>query len=94
MKPTFINQNMAKSVSDWIWVKSWSTSTQQTDGAEKPCLCIIHLQRKELVGESENQVCQWTEASVVHLCAVQCQTVRKRHGVLIRCVSCTYSQNL
>lgn len=46
------------------------TSTQQTDGAEQPCLSIIHLQGKELVGKGEHQVGEWTEAGVVHLGSV------------------------
>lgn len=46
------------------------TSTQQTDGAEQPCLCIVHLQRKELVGKGKNQVGKGAEASVVHLGSV------------------------
>lgn len=46
------------------------TSTQQTDGAEQPCLCIVHLQGKELVSESKNQVGEGTKAGVVHLGSV------------------------
>ncbi len=47
-----------------------NTSTQQTDGAEQPCLCIIHLQGKELVGKGEDQVGERTEAGIVHLGSV------------------------
>lgn len=46
------------------------TSTQQTDRAEQPCLSIVHLQGKELVGKGKHQVGEWTEAGVVHLGSV------------------------
>lgn len=46
------------------------TSTQQTDGAEEPGLCVVHLQRKELVGKGKHQVGKGTEAGVVHLISI------------------------
>ena len=51
------------------------TSTQQTDGAEQPRLRIVHLQRKELVGEGEHQVGEGTEAGVVHLGSVERESI-------------------
>lgn len=55
--------------------KAYSTSTQQADGAEQARLCIVHLQREQLVSEGEHQVSERTKAGVVHLGPVQRQTV-------------------
>lgn len=71
-----------------------STSTQQADGAEQSCLCIVHLEGKQLVGEGEHQVRQRSKPSVVHLGAVQGQTVREGHRVLVRRVASADPQNL
>lgn len=51
------------------------TSTDEADGTEKPCLCVVHLQRQQLTSKSKNQVCEWTKASVMHLCPVESQAI-------------------
>lgn len=62
-------------------VKPRSTSTEQADGAEQARLRVVHLQRTP-------------EPGVVHLRPVQRQSVRERHGVLIRSVARADPQNL
>lgn len=62
--------NMTQASFKGLFLKTCRTSTQQTDGTKQPRLCIIHLQRKELVGEGKNQISEGTEASVVHLVSI------------------------
>lgn len=71
-----------------------STSAEQADGAEQPCLRVVHLQRQQLVGEGEHQVRERPEAGVVHLCAVEGQSVGEGHGVLVWRVAGADPQNL
>lgn len=70
------------------------TSWYETDGAQEPCLRVIHLDGQQLVGKSEHQVSEWAEASVVHLRPVEGQSIRKGHGVLIGGVPRTDAQDL
>lgn len=67
----FASENWKREASfKGLFLRTCRTSTQQTDGTEQPCLCIVHLQRKELVGEGKNQIGEGTEAGVVHLVSV------------------------
>ncbi len=70
------------------------TSGDEADGRQQSRLRVVHLDGQELVGEGEHQLCQRAEASVVHLCAVQRETVRERHCVLVRGVTCADTQYL
>lgn len=70
------------------------TSGDETDGAEEACLRVVHLDGQQLVGESEHQVGEWAEASVVHLRPVEGQPVWKGHGVLVGGVPRTDAQDL
>lgn len=70
------------------------TSRDETDGAEKACLRVVHLDGQQLVGKSEHQVGEWAEASVVHLRPVEGQPIWKGHGVLVGGVPRTDAQDL
>lgn len=70
------------------------TSRDETDGAEEACLCVVHLDGQQLVGKSEHQVCEWAEASIVHLRPVEGQPIREGHGVLVGGVPRTDAQDL
>lgn len=52
-----------------------STSTDQADGAEEACFCVVHFQGQKLASKSKHQVCERSEASVVHLRPIQSQTI-------------------
>lgn len=57
-------------------IDTWrSTSAEQADGAEQSCLCIVHFQREQLAGKGKHQVCEGSKPCVVHLSAVQGQSV-------------------
>ena len=70
------------------------TSADEADGAEQPCLCVIHLQWQELPSKGKDEVCEGPEASIVHLGPVQGQPIREGHGVLLRGVPCADPQHL
>lgn len=77
-----------------VWMKALFTSRDEADGRQQSRLRVVHLDGQQLVGESEHQICERPEAGVVHLCAVQRQTVRERHRVLIRCITRADTQDL
>lgn len=52
-----------------------STSTDEADGAEEARLCVVHLQGQKLTSERKHQICEGSEAGIVHLCPVQGQTI-------------------
>lgn len=70
------------------------TSTDEADGAEQACLCVIHLQGQQLTSKSKDQVCEWTKASIMHLGPVQSQAVWECHCILFWGVTSTYPQHL
>ena len=70
------------------------TSRDQADGAEEPALRVVHLQRQQLSGESENLICERPESGVVDLSAGQGQAVGEGHGVLVGGVASANPQDL
>lgn len=72
----------------------FSTSRDEADGTEEPAFRVVHLQRQELPGKSENLICQRAEACVVDLSAGQGQAIGEGHGVLIRSVASANPQDL
>lgn len=74
----------------WALLTSWD----ETNGAEQTRLCVVHLDGQQLVGKREHQVSERAEARVVHLSPVQGQSIWKSHGVLVRSVPGTDTQDL
>lgn len=76
------------------FLKVLSVFTNETNSAEKTSFRVVHLQRQQLIGKSENQVGEWPEARIVHLGSVEGKAVRKGHGVLLRGVPGANPQDL
>lgn len=74
--------------------QDFSTSTDEADGAKESSLGVVHLEWEELAGEGKHEVSEGAEPGVMHLCPVECQTIREGHGVLLRSVPCTDPQHL
>lgn len=70
------------------------TGTDEADCAEEACLCVIHFKWQQLTSKSKHQVCEWAEASIMHLGPVKSQAIWEGHRVLFWCVTGAYPQHL